>query len=133
MKKLIVGHLKPLRQVEHIIKIVSLFLEVEDLTQKMGPLYIIMHLMSWLNIHLAKIFHAAKDHIEKTESVCPVLEEPIKLIQVIIHAPYVLPDTKILKLEQISQSFASYARADSIIAIGGHRIVMNAHITYAER
>jgi len=45
MKKLIVGHLKPLRQVEHIIKIVSLFLEVEDLIRLMGDFNIIMRLI----------------------------------------------------------------------------------------
>jgi len=88
-------HLIPMRLQELITKIVSLFLEVEDLTQVMGPFDRITRLISSINIHLMQPIHAAKDHIEKTESVKYVLEVPIKPIRVIIHVPNVLLEQQI--------------------------------------
>jgi len=75
-----------------------------------------------------KVIHAAEDHIEQMDSVCPVLEEPTKMIQVIIPAPHDLLEQQIHKWVQIGQSFASYAAKDIIVAIMGHHIVMNALI-----
>ena len=75
----------------------------------MRPLDRIMHLIDCINIHLVKVIHAARDHIEKTESVYYVLEVPIKIIRVIIHAMNVLLEQQTLNSVQMTIGFASYA------------------------
>ena len=92
----------------------------------MGPLDRIMYQIVYINIHQMKVIHAAKDHIEKTESVYYVREVPIKKMRAIIHAPHELLDQQILNLVQITLSIESYAQQDTIIAIMGHLIVINA-------
>ena len=74
-----------------------------------GPLDRIMHLIDFTNIHLVKVIHAARDHIEKTLSVYYVHEVPIRLIRVIIHATNVLLEHQILNLVLMTLDFASYA------------------------
>ena len=74
----------------------------------MGPLDRIMHLIDFTSIHLVKVIHAAKDHIEKMLSAYFVHEVPIRLIRVIIYATNVLLEQQILKSVQMMLGFASY-------------------------
>ena len=93
----------------------------------MGPLDKIMHRIDFINIHLVRAIHAAKDRIEKTDSVYYVNEAPSKLIRVIMNAPHDLLGQQILNQVQMTLSFESYAQKDTIIANLGHNIVMIAH------